>query len=347
MKKYNLLGLGAGLLAVLSMAATPVLAESTLELVKSRGHLRCQVGTPSPGFYQLAADGTWSGSDVSICRAVATAIFGDPNKVEFQSVTSAVRFTALANGESDMLSRTATWTAFRDTQLGLDFTAVNFYDGQGFMVPKDSGINSALELKGATVCVLTGTTTELNLADFSRSNNLDIKPVVFEDSNVRNDTYLKGGCDAMTNDKSGLASSRAGFADPKAHKILPETISKEPLTPAVRSNDSQWFKVVRWTVFALIDAEELGINSKNVDEMRAKPTSPEVARLLGVEGDLNKGLGLDKDWAYNVIKKVGNYGEIYDMYMGDGSPEGIGIPREGTTNALWTKGGLMYSPPFR
>ena len=347
MKKYNLLGLGAGLLAVLSMAATPVLAESTLELVKSRGHLRCQVGTPSPGFYQLAADGTWSGSDVSICRAVATAIFGDPNKVEFQSVTSAVRFTALANGESDMLSRTATWTAFRDTQLGLDFTAVNFYDGQGFMVPKDSGINSALELKGATVCVLTGTTTELNLADFSRSNNLDIKPVVFEDSNVRNDTYLKGGCDAMTNDKSGLASSRAGFADPKAHKILPETISKEPLTPAVRSNDSQWFKVVRWTVFALIDAEELGINSKNVDEMRAKPTSPEVARLLGVEGDLNKGLGLDKDWAYNVIKKVGNYGEIYDKYMGDGSPEGIGIPREGTTNALWTKGGLMYSPPFR
>jgi general L-amino acid transport system substrate-binding protein len=347
MKKYNLLGLGAGLLAVLSMAATPVLAESTLELVKSRGHLRCQVGTPSPGFYQLAADGTWSGSDVSICRAVATAIFGDPNKVEFQSVTSAVRFTALANGESDMLSRTATWTAFRDTQLGLDFTAVNFYDGQGFMVPKDSGINSALELKGATVCVLTGTTTELNLADFSRSNNLDIKPVVFEDSNVRNDTYLKGGCDAMTNDKSGLASSRAGFANPKAHKILPETISKEPLTPAVRSNDSQWFKVVRWTVFALIDAEELGINSKNVDEMRAKPTSPEVARLLGVEGDLNKGLGLDKDWAYNVIKKVGNYGEIYDMYMGDGSPEGIGIPREGTTNALWTKGGLMYSPPFR
>ena len=347
MKKYNLLGLGAGLLAVLSMAATPVLAESTLELVKNRGHLRCQVGTPSPGFYQLAADGTWSGSDVSICRAVATAIFGDPNKVEFQSVTSAVRFTALANGESDMLSRTATWTAFRDTQLGLDFTAVNFYDGQGFLVPKDSGINSALELKGATVCVLTGTTTELNLADFSRSNNLDIKPVVFEDSNVRNDTYLKGGCDAMTNDKSGLASSRAGFADPKAHKILPETISKEPLTPAVRSNDSQWFKVVRWTVFALIDAEELGINSKNVDEMRAKPTSPEVARLLGVEGDLNKGLGLDKDWAYNVIKKVGNYGEIYDMYMGDGSPEGIGIPREGTTNALWTKGGLMYSPPFR
>ena len=347
MKKYSLLGLGAGVLAVLSMAATPVLAESTLELVQKRGHLRCQVGTPSPGFYQLGADGTWSGSDVSVCRAVATAIFGDPNKVEFQSVTSAVRFTALANGESDMLSRTATWTAFRDTQLGLDFTTVNFYDGQGFMVPKDSGIKSAFELKGATVCVATGTTTELNLADFSRANNLDIQPVVFEDNNVRNDTYLKGGCDALTNDKSGLASNKAGFPNPGAHLVLPETISKEPLAPAVRQNDSQWMAVVKWTVFALIGAEELGINSGNVDQMRSSPPSPEHARFLGVEGDLNKGLGLSKDWAYNIVKKVGNYGEIYSKYMGDGSPEGIGIPRAGSANALWTEGGLMYSPPFR
>ena len=347
MKKYSLLGLGAGVLAVMSMVATPVLAESTLELVKKRGHLRCQVGTPSPGFYQLSSDGMWSGSDVAVCRAVATAIFGDPNKVEFQSVTSAVRFTALANGESDMLSRTATWTAFRDTQLGLDFTAINFYDGQGFMVPKDSGINSAFELKGATVCVATGTTTELNLADFSRANNLDIQPVVFEDNNVRNDTYLKGGCDALTNDKSGLASNKAGFPNPSAHLVLPETISKEPLAPAVRQNDSQWMAVVKWTVFALIGAEEMGINSGNVDKMRSSPPSPEHARFLGVEGDLNKGLGLDKDWAYNIIKKVGNYGEIYDKYMGDGSSEGIGIPRAGSANALWTEGGLMYSPPFR
>ncbi len=348
MRTYSLTGLGSAIVAVLSMAATPVLAQqNTLELVKQRGHLRCQVGTPSPGFYQLAADGTWSGSDVSVCRAVATAIFGDPNKVEFQSVTSAVRFTALANGESDMLSRTATWTLFRDTQLGLDFTAVNFYDGQGFMVPKDSGIKSAFELKGATVCVLTGTTTELNLADFSRANKLDMQPVVFEDANVRNDTYLKGGCDAITNDKSGLASNKAGFPDPNAHVILPETISKEPLAPAVRQNDSQWSTLVKWVVFALIGAEELGINSKNVDEMRSNPPSPEHARFLGVEGDLNKGLGLEKDWAYNIIKKVGNYGEVYDKYMGDGSPEGIGIPREGSSNALWTQGGLMYSPPFR
>jgi general L-amino acid transport system substrate-binding protein len=347
MKKYSLLGLGAGILAVLSMAATPVLAAGTLDLVMKRGHLRCQVGTPSPGFYQLAADGSWSGSDVSVCRAVAAAIFGDPQKVEFQSVTSAVRFTALANGESDMLSRTATWTLFRDTQLGLDFTAINFYDGQGFMVPKDTGIKSAFELKGATVCVLTGTTTELNLADFSRANNLDIQPVVFEDQNVRNDTYLKGGCDAITNDKSGLASNKAGFPNPKDHVILPETISKEPLAPAVRQNDSQWMSVVKWTVFALIGAEELGINSKNVDEMRKNPPSPQHARFLGVEGDLNKGLGLSKDWAYNIVKKVGNYGEVYARSMGDGSPAAIGIPRAGSANALWTEGGLMYSPPFR
>jgi general L-amino acid transport system substrate-binding protein len=253
----------------------------------------------------------------------------------------------MANGESDVLSRTTTWTLFRDTQLGLDFTAVNFYDGQGFMVSRDSGIKSALELKGATVCVLTGTTTQLNLTDFSRSHNLGIKPVIFEDTNMRNTTYLSGGCDAMTNDKSSLASNLAGFADPRAHVILPETISKEPLGPMVRQNDSQWMAIVKWTVFALIAAEEYGINSTNVDAMRTNPSSPEVARMLGAEGDLHKGLGVDKDWAYNVIKMVGNYGEIYDRYMGDGSPEGIGIPREGSPNALWTVGGLMYSPPFR
>ncbi|MCP5156899.1 MAG: amino acid ABC transporter substrate-binding protein [Ectothiorhodospiraceae bacterium] len=348
MRKNKLLGIAGGVLAALSLSSGNALAQSsTLDTVKQRGHLRCQVGVPSPGFYQLSQDGTWSGSDVSICRAVAAAIFGDPNKVEFQSVTSAVRFTALANGESDMLSRTTTWTLFRETQLGLDFTAVNFYDGQGFMVPKDSGIKSALELKGATVCVLTGTTTELNLTDFSRQHGLDIQPVVFEDNNVRDDTYIKGGCDAITNDKSSLASSRAKFPDQSAHIILPETISKEPLGPVVRQGDSQWRDVVLWTVFALIGAEEYGVNSKNVDEMRANPPNPEVARMLGVEGDLNKGLGLSKEWAYNIIKTVGNYGEVYDKYMGDGSPEGIGIPRDGSANALWTKGGLMYAPPFR
>ncbi len=346
MRKLSLLGLGAGLLMGLTVTAQSAFAESTLDIVKNRGHLRCQVGPPSPGFYQLSADGVWSGSDVSVCRGIAAAIFGDPEKVEFQSVTSAVRFTALANGESDLLSRTTTWTLFRETQLGLDFTAINFYDGQGFMVPTDSGIGSAYDLAGATVCVLTGTTTELNLADFSRANNLDIQPVVFEDGNVRNDTYLKGGCDAITNDKSGLASNKAGFPNPEDHVILPETISKEPLGPMVRQGDSQWRDVVMWTVFAMVAAEEVGMDSSNVDDMKANPPSPEVARMLGVEGDLNKGLGLEPDWAYNIIKMVGNYAEVYEAYMGNG-PEGIKIPREGSQNALWTEGGLMYPPPFR
>ena len=346
MRKLSLLGVAASLFLGLTVTAQSAFAQSTLEIVQNRGHLRCQVGPPTPGFYSLSEDGTWSGSDVSVCRSIAAAIFGDPDAVEFQSVTSAVRFTALANGESDLLSRTTTWTLFRETQLGLDFTTVNFFDGQGFMVPADSGIGSAFELGGATVCVLTGTTTELNLADFSRANNLDMQPVVFEDRNVRNDTYLKGGCDAQTNDKSGLASDKAGFPDPGAHTILPETISKEPLGPMVRQGDSQWRDIVMWTIFAMVAAEELGMDSNNVDDMKANPPSPEVARMLGVEGDLNKGLGLSKDWAYNVIKMVGNYAQVYEAYMGNG-PQGIKIPREGSQNALWTQGGLMYPPPFR
>ncbi len=321
-------------------------AESTLDIVKKRGNLRCQVGQPSPGFYNLDAQGNWYGSDVSICQAVAAAIFGDKTKLEIQSTTSAKRFVALAAGESDMLSRTATHTLLRDSQLGIDFLAVNFYDGQGFMVPKDSGIKSALDLKGAKVCVSTGTTTELNLADFSRVNNLNISPVTFEDQNVRNETYLKGGCDALTNDKSGLASNKAGFPNPQDHVILPETISKEPLAPAVRHGDNQWGDIVRWTVYVIIGAEELGINSANVDDMRANSTNASVRRILGVEGNLNEGLGLSKDWAYNIIKQVGNYGEIYEKYMGSGKL-GIGIPRKGSSNALWTNGGLMYAPPFR
>lgn len=347
MKKLGLLSLGVGLLASLSFTAEPASAQSTLEIVKQRGHLRCQVGTPAPGFYQLDEKGNWFGSDVAVCRAVAAAIFNDPSKVEFQSVSNSVRFTALANGESDLLSRTTTWTLFRETQLGLDFGAVNFYDGQGFMVPKNSGIKSAMELKGATVCVATGTTTELNLTDFSRTNNLDIKPVVFEDSNVRDDTYAKGGCDAITNDKSSLASSRAKFPDQSAHIILPETISKEPLGAMVRQNDSQWRDIVTWSVFAMVAAEEMGMNSKNIAELAAKPTNPEMARMLGVEGDLGKGLGLDKDWVVRIIKHVGNYGEVYDEYMGTKGKFSIGIPRDGSQNALWTKGGLMYAPPFR
>lgn len=327
--------------------APPAVAQETLATVKQRGILNCQVGQPVPGFYQLNADGSWSGADVEICRAVSAAILGDPDKVSYQSVTSAVRFTALANGESDLLVRTTTWTLFRDTQLGLDFTAVNFYDGQGFMVAKDSGIASALELKGATVCVLTGTTTELNLTDYSRGQGLDIQPVVFEDNGVRDDTYANGGCDAITNDKSGLAATRSKYADPNAHVILPETISKEPLGPVVRQGDDQWGDIVRWTLFALINAEELGVTSANIDAMKANPPNPEVARMLGAEGELHKGLGLEPDWAYNAIKAVGNFGEIYARFLGEGDGATLGIPRAGSANALWTQGGLMYAPPMR
>ena len=321
-------------------------AGKTLDIVKKRGHLRCQVGTPSGGFYNLDAKGNWYGLDVAVCEAVAAAIFGDKNKVEFQSVSSQARFTALANGESDLLSRTATWTMSRDTQLGLDFLTPNFYDGQGFTVLKSSGITSAFQLKGAKVCVTTGTTSELNLADFNRANNLNITAVTFEDWNVRDDTYLKGGCDAVSIDKSSLAANIISFPKPDDHMILPETISKEPLGPAVRQGDSQWANIVRWSEFAMINAEELGVTSANVDKMRASSKNVDVRRMLGVEGNLNEGLGLSKDWAYNIIKQVGNYGENYEKYIGSGKGA-LGIDRKGTLNELWTNGGLMYSPPMR
>jgi len=326
--------------------ATSASAASTLEIVKKRGHLRCQVGPPSAGYYNLDAKGNWYGLDVATCEAVAAAIFGDKKKLEIQSVSSQSRFTALANGESDLLSRTATWTLTRDSQLGIDFLTPNFYDGQGFTVRKDSGITSALQLKGAKVCVTTGTTTELNLADFSRANKLGISAVTFEDYNVRDDTYVKGGCDAVTGDKSSMAGNLAAFPVPANHIILPETLSKEPLAPAVRHGDSQWSDIVRWSLFTMVNAEELGITSANVDDMRANSKNPSIRRMLGVEGDIHKGLGLTKDWAYNIIKHVGNYGENYEAYMGGGKL-GIGIPRKGSANALWTNGGLMYSPPMR
>lgn len=342
----SLTSIAAAAIMVVSGVTTASAAESTLEIVKKRGHVRCQVGPPSAGYYNLDANGNWYGLDVQTCRAVAAAIFGDPSKLEIQSVSSQLRFTSLANGESDLLSRTATWTMSRDTQLGLDFLQPNFYDGQGFTVRKDSGITSALQLKGARVCVTSGTTTELNLADFSRVNNLGIKAVTFEDYNVRDETYLNGGCDATTGDKSSNAGNMAAFPVPSDHIILPETISKEPLAPAVRHGDSQWRDVVSWAMFAMINAEELGITSANVDDMRANSENVNIRRMLGVEGNLHEGLGLTKDWAYSIIKHVGNYGENYEAFMGGGKL-GIGIAREGTNNALWTDGGLMYSPPMR
>lgn len=325
--------------------SAPAFAQETLETVRERGIMNCQVGLPTPGFYALAEDGTWSGMDVDLCRAVSAAIFGDPDMVEYQSVTSAVRFTALQSGESDMLSRTTTWTAVRDTQLGLDFTTVNFYDGQGFLVPADSGITSALDLDGATICVLTGTTTELNLADFFRANGMTFTPVTNENVNVLVETYLGGGCDAYTNDKSGLAARRSAFPDPSAHVLLPETISKEPLGPVVREGDAAWADLVTWTMFGIINAEELGVTSENVMEMAANPPSPNVARLLGAEGNIGEELGLDADFMVDVIAAVGNYGEIYENHIGANTP--IGIPRDGTLNAMWNNGGIIYAPPFR
>ena len=345
--KFGTLFASVAAVAAISVVGMSVAsAKSTLELVKERGHLRCQVGAPSPGYYNLDADGKWYGLDVATCQAVAAAIFGDKKKVEIQSVSTQARFTALANGESDLLSRTATWTLTRDSQLGIDFLTPNFYDGQGFTVRKDSGITSALQLKGAKVCVTTGTTTELNLADYSRANKLNLSAVTFEDFNVRDDTYVKGGCDAVTGDKSSMAGNLAAFPVPSDHIILPETLSKEPLAPAVRHGDSQWSDIVRWTLFTMVNAEELGVSSVNVDDLRANSKNPSIRRMLGVEGNLNEGLGLPKEWAYNIIKQVGNYGENYEAYMGSGK-QGIGIPREGSANALWTNGGLMYSPPMR
>ena len=339
----KLFGSGVAVLGLLALTHGAQ-AQQTLAQVKERGHLNCQVGLPTPGFYALAEDGTWSGMDVDMCRAVAAAIFGDPSEVEFQSVTSAVRFTSLSNGESDMLSRTTTWTAVRDTQLGLEFAGINFYDGQGFLVPKSLGVASAKDLDGATVCVLTGTTTELNLADYFRANGMSFTPVTNENVNVLMESYLGGGCDAYTNDKSGLAARRSAFPNPQDHVILPETISKEPLGPVVRHGDQNWGDIVRWVLHGMIEAEELGVSSENVDEM-LKSDNPNIRRLLGTEGNIGEGMGLPADFMVPVLKGVGNYGEVYEGNVGPDSP--IGIPREGTLNAQWTEGGALYAMPFR
>ncbi|WP_448955454.1 amino acid ABC transporter substrate-binding protein [Labrys neptuniae] len=338
-------------LAALAITLAPALAHAgpTLDQVKARGFVNCQVGKPEAGSFMLSKDGVWYGRDVAVCRGVAAAIFGDPEKVKFQVVGGGGRFTSLANGESDLLVRAATNTLKRETQLGLDFTTVNFYDGQGFMVPKSSGIKSAAELNGATVCLNAGTTEAANVADFASRNKITITPVMFQDRLVRLSTYLKGGCDATVTDRSGLASDRATFPVPEDHVILPETISKEPLGPFVRQGDAQWRNIVTWTIHAMVTAEEIGVTSKNVDEKKQKPDNSDQARFLGVEGDLNVGLGLPSDWAYNIVKHVGNYGEIYDLYMGDGPPEGpkgMGLIRAGSFNASYRDGGLIYSPPF-
>jgi general L-amino acid transport system substrate-binding protein len=318
-------------------------ASSTLEAVKARGKMNCGVTTGVPGFAEPDANGVWQGFDVAVCRAVAAAVLGDGNAVEFVPTTGKTRFTALASGEIDMLARNTTWTFSRDVDLKFEFTGVNYYDGQGFMVPKELGVSSATELDGATVCIQTGTTTELNLADYFRSNNISYEPVPIETGAEAVQQYNAGACDVYTTDASALAAQRANFEDPSAHVLLPEIVSKEPLGPLVRHGDNEWADIVRWTLNALITAEELGVTSVNLDEMAASSNNPEVKRLLGTEGELGGMLGLDASWAKNALAVAGNYGEVFEQNIGEATP--IGLARG--LNAQWTNGGLIYSPPFR
>jgi len=332
-----------GALTVATMAAG-VVSAATLDDVKARGVLNCGVTTGLVGFAAPDANGVWEGFDVSVCRAVAAAIFGDPTAVEFVPTTGQTRFTALASGEIDLLARNTTWTFSRDTDLKFEFIGVNYYDGQGFLVPKELGVSSAKDLDGATVCIQTGTTTELNLADFFRVNNISYEPVPIETNAEGQQQYLAGACDVYTTDASGLAATRATFETPEDHVLLPEIISKEPLGPLVRHGDSEWGDIARWTLNALVTAEELGVTSSNIAELSAAPTNnPEINRLLGTEGELGAMIGLDANWAANAIAAGGNYGELFEKNIGENTP--IGLARG--LNAMWTEGGLIYSPPFR
>ena len=329
----------AAIAATISAGATA----ATLDDVKAKGFVQCGVSQGVPGFSNADVNGEWSGIDVDACRATAAAIFGDAQKVKFTPLSAKERFTALQSGEIDMLSRNTTWTYTRDASLGLDFTAVNFYDGQGFMVRKDLGIDSAKDLDGATVCTEQGTTTELNMADFFRKNQLSYVPVVVQKADEALSAYASGRCDVFTTDKSGLAAHRSKLADPSQHVILDETISKEPLGPVVRHGDNQWKDIVTWALFVQVNAEEMGISSTNVDQIKSGTTDPGIKRLLGVEGDMGAQLGLPAEWAYNIIAKVGNYGEVFERNVGPSTP--VGLPRG--INKLWTDGGVMYAPPVR
>ena len=338
MKKSVFFGAFAATAFVSGMAVA-----GTLDDVKARGELICGSNTGLTGFGTPDANGNWTGFDVDLCRALAAAVLGDPNKVKFLPTTGETRFTALQSGEVDVLVRNSTWTASRDSELALDFVAVNYYDGQGFMVKKDLGVASAKELDGATVCIQTGTTTELNLADFFKQNNITYQPVTVADDSEAQRQYLAGACDTYTTDASGLAASRATMPDAENHIILPEIISKEPLGPVVRHGDNNWGDIVRWTYYALLIAEEKGITSANVEEVMASTTDEEVKRLLGASGDMGAKFGLDNAAFKNAIAAVGNYGEIFSRNIGEGTT--INLARG--LNALWTQGGLQYAPPFR
>ena len=319
-----------------------VAAATQLETVKARGVVNCGVSTGVAGFSLPDDKGDWSGIDADFCRSLAAAVFGDATKVKFFKTTAKERFTVLQSGEIDVLARNSTWSLSRDTGLGISFTGVNFYDGQGFMVRKALNVKSARELNGASICVQQGTTTELNLADFFRTNNLKFEPVVFEQIDDVTKAYEAGRCDALTNDASGLYTNRLKLAAPADHMILPEVISKEPLGPLVRKGDGNWFDIVRWVHFAQLTAEELGVTAANAEDMK-KSANPDIKRLLGVEGEYGKAMGLANDWAFQIIKQTGNYAETYERNVGSGSK--LLIARG--INNLWSKGGLQYAPPMR
>ena len=327
---------------VLLAVASSAHAGTALNAIKERGYIKCGVSDGLPGFSHTDEKGKFSGIDVDVCRAIAAAVFGDFTKVKFTPLTAKERFTALQTGEIDVLSRNSTWTSSRDSALGLNFTGVTYYDGQGFLVNKKLGVKSAKELDGATVCVQAGTTTELNLSDYFRAHKMKYTPITYDKSDESAKALEAGRCDVLTSDQSQLYAQRIKLAKPGDYVVLPEVISKEPLGPVVRHGDDDWFDIVKWTLFVMVDAEELGIDSKNVEEMK-KSTNPDIKRMLGVEGDKGKDFGLANDWMAVVIKQVGNYGEIFDRNVGKGSPLQI----ERGLNALWTQGGLQYAPPVR
>jgi general L-amino acid transport system substrate-binding protein len=338
MKKLSIMIAGvAGLLAASAAQA------GTLEDVRAKGFIQCGVSQGVPGFSNPDDDGNWSGIDVDVCRAVAAAVFGDAQAVKFSGLTAKARFTALSSGEIDILSRNTTWTMTRDTQLGLNFAGVNYYDGQGMMVPAGLGVTSALELDGANICTNTGTTTELNITDYFRMNGMSFNLVAFEKADEVVAAYDAGRCDVYTTDRSALAAQRTKLTAPDAHVVLPEIISKEPLGPVVRQGDDVWFNIVKWSLNAMINAEEMGITSENINKMTYNKLTPAEARFIGKEGKFGEELGLNADWAYQIIRQVGNYGESYERNVGPDTP--VKLARG--VNALWSNGGILYAPPIR
>lgn len=333
-----------GACALVALGTASAQAGPAMDAVKEKGFVQCGVNVSGlPGFATVDSKNQWAGLDIDLCKAVAVAMFNDPDKVKYTPLNAKERFTALQSGQIDILSRNTTNTLSRDSSLGLDFPVINYYDGQGFMVTNALGVKSAMELDGASVCVQAGTTTELNLADFFRGNNMKYQAVVFENNDEVNAAYDAGRCDALTTDASGLYSSRTKLQNPDDHMVLPEIISKEPLGPAVRQGDDEWADVVRWTFYAMVQAEEFGITQANVDQIAEETENPDVQRFLGKLDELGSGLGLPNDFAYQIVKQVGNYGESFDRNIGMGSMLKI----ERGLNALWTEGGLQYAMPFR